>query len=161
MTETDDVVDLMKRAWSTRRKSFPTSGSEKNALIKKARTDLEDAVALCRKNGTPSQLAQAIHLLANVEHDLGHNSTAEALWEEAVTVCRTVGEPLHLAHKIRHLGDLRKYLGRFEQAEACYEEALNLYRTHEDPPKLDFANAICAYAHLMEVTNSPQESLML
>ena len=161
MAKPDDATALMDSAWATRRQSFSASGSEREALTNEAHQKLTDAVAICRKAGELPALAQAIHLLANVEHEMGRDDVAETLWDEAVSVCRAVGEPFQLAHKVRHLGDLNKHLGRLEQAETCYKEAVNLYRSHDDPPKLDFANAAGHYALLKESMKAPQEALRL
>lgn len=151
----------MTRAWSRRRESLTASGSEKAALIRSARQDLEKAIGICRDRELLSQLAQAFHLLANIERDTGDSKAAESLWEEAISVCRKVGEPFEIAHKIRHLGDLHKQHRRFDQAEACYSEALNLYRHHEGPPKLDLANALNAFAELKAAANSPEDAISL
>lgn len=156
-----DAREMMKTAWATRRQSFASSGNEQEVLINEARRDLVNAVEIFRKNGPQHDLAQAIHMLANVESDIGHTDIAQNLWEEAVSICRDIGDTLQLAHKVRHLGDLHCRQRRLDQAETCYVEALQLYRDHEDPPKLDFANALTRYANLKEVRQLPQVALQL
>ena len=81
--------------------------------------------------------------------------------EEAVSICRGVGDNMQLAHKVRHLGDLHRHQGRLDDAKDCYDEALALYRNHEDPPDLDFANAVSRMAALKEDTQSTQEAIRL
>jgi len=161
MAEIADAVEMMKSAWTTRRRSFSASGREQEVLINEAHQKLDDAVAICRNAEALPQLAQAIHMLANVEHDMSHDQVAQELWEEAVSICRAVGDNAQLAHKVRHLGDLHRHLGRLDQAETCYEEALALYRRHEDPPTLDFANAVARMASLKEGTLSTEEAVRL
>lgn len=156
-----DAVELMERGWTARRASLSATGGEQEELVLRAREDLEAAVAICREKKTPPELAQALHLLANVEHDIGRDDAAETLREEAVSLCRMVGEPFQLAHKVRHLGDLRRQFGRLEEAAACYDEALQLNRENDDPPMPDFANAANNYAHLKDVMDLPADALAL
>jgi len=156
-----DAREMMRSAWNTRRKSLAASGNEQQTLIGDARRSLVSAVEICRNNGRQHDLAQALHLLANVETDMGHLNVARNLWEEAVSICRDVGDTLQRAQKVRHLGDLHWRQKRLAEAETCYVEALRLYSDHEDPPKLDFANALTRYAKLKEVRQLPQDALQL
>ncbi len=94
--------------------------------MRDARGDLGKAVALCRDDADSVELAEALHLLANLEHDLRQDSTALSCWLEAVALLREANNPLQLAHKIRHLGDLHNHCGRVNDADACYEEAAAL-----------------------------------
>ena len=158
---TANAREMMKGAWATRRRSFSTSGSEQEALINKARRELVNAVEICRKNGPQHDLAQALHMLANVESDIGRYDVSLKLWEEAVSTCRDVGDTFQLAHKVRHLGDLHFHQRRLDEAETCYLEVLQLYRDHDDPPKLDFANALTRYAKFKEIRQLPQQALQL
>jgi tetratricopeptide (TPR) repeat protein len=96
-----------------------------------------------------------------VEGDTGHDEVAMELWVESVAICRDVGDNLLLAHKVQHLGDLHRRLGRLDEAAAFYEEALTLYRNHEDPPALDFANAVRPMAILKEDTQATEEAIQL
>lgn len=141
---------LMQNAWATRRSSFDKPAEEKTELMTRARDDLARAVALCREASDPVELAQALHMQANLERDLRRNDEALELWLEAVDVLREAGDPLQLAHKLRHLGDLRRECKRFEEADRCYEEAAALYRSHAEPGSLDHANAIRPMAMLKE-----------
>ncbi len=141
---------LMRRAWATRRTSFDASPEEKQAALTRAKQDLTTAAAMCRSKGPPVAYAQAIHLLANVELDIGQVERALSLWEEAVAVLRTTDNVLQLAHKVRHLGDLHRHCGRLGQAASCYDEALGIYREHDGPGSLDFANAVRRMAALKE-----------
>ena len=70
MAEIDDATEMMKSAWAIRRLSFSASGREREALINEAHQKLVDAVAIYRNAGARPQLAQAIHMLANVRADL-------------------------------------------------------------------------------------------
>ena len=131
-----EAIDLMRSAWVTRRSSFEADPEKQMTLMTKAKDDLLTAVALCRDSGTPVELAQALHLLANVEHDMGKDDRAQSLWEEAVAILREADDVLQLAHKVRHLGDLHRHCGRLSEAETCYDEALALYREHDEPGSL-------------------------
>ncbi len=124
---------LMQTAWATRRSSFDKPAKEQLDLMTKARDDLVTAVVLCREGTNPVDVAQALHLLANLEHDMDRDDSALTLWLEAVAILREADDPLQLAHKVRHVGDLHRHCGRFDDADACYEEAAALYRNHDKP----------------------------
>lgn len=158
---TDETLELMRSAWAARRASFDVSPAEKLALMTRAQQDLEKAVALCRDGASPVPHAQATHLLANVELDLGHVDRARSLWEEAVGILRGADDVLQLAHKVRHLGDLHRHCGRLGEAETCYSEALTLYRRHDRPGSLDFANAVSRMADLRERAGESGQALAL
>lgn len=153
--------ELMRTAWAARRASLTAGPEEQRAGLRQAKQDLTTAVSMCRDQGTPVDLAQAVHLLANVELDLGHEDRARALWEEAIGILRETEDVLQLAHKVRHLGDLHRHCGRLEDAESCYTEALALYRAHDAPGSLDFANAASRMADLKERQGDRQEAIAL
>lgn len=151
----------MECAWSIRRSSFDKPDDEQRRLLGEARDDLERAVSLCREGPDPVELAQAIHLQANVERDLGRNDEALTLWQEAVVILRETDRPLELAHKVRHLGDLYQHTKRFHDADVCYEEAAALYRRHEKPGSLNYPNAIRPMALLKERMGDVEQALKL
>ncbi len=157
----EEALELMRSAWATRRASFDAAPAERLALMTRAKQDLTTAVAMCRDRGSPVSHAQAVHLLANVELDLGHEDRARSLWEEAISILRRTDDVLQLAHKVRHLGDLHRHCGRLDDAEACYSEALTLYREHDGPGSLDFANAVRRMAILKDRQGDPVQSLAL
>ena len=147
---TDEARALMQAAWATRRRALEAPAGEQLHLLARAKQDLEQARAMCSGGTSPVPHAQAIHLLANVERDLGDLDAARSLWEEAVQLLRGTDDALQLAHKVRHLGDLHRQVGRLADAEACFAEALELYREHDGPGSLDFANAVSRMAELTE-----------
>ncbi len=156
-----EANELMQSAWATRRSSFKADPEKKRTLMAKAKDDLQAAVGLCRDKGTPTELAQALHLLANVEHDSRNDHQAQSLWEEAVAILRETDDVLQLAHKVRHLGDLHRHCGRLDEARECYDEAVALYRAHDKPGSLDFANAIRRLAILRELLGDKDSALAL
>ncbi len=156
----EEAHELMQSAWAKRRASFDAAPAEKQALLTQAHHALSTASAMCRDQD-PVSHAQAVHLLANVEVDLGHEERARSLWEEAVSILRATDDALQLAHKVRHLGDLHRHCGRLGDAEACYFEALMLYRAHDCEESLDFANAVRRMAKLKELQGDPAQALAL
>ena len=157
----EEALELMRSAWATRRASFDAAPAEKRALMTRAKKDLATAVEMCREGGSPVSHAQAVHLLANVELDMGHEDRARSLWEQAVSILRETDAVLQLAHKVRHLGDLHRHCGRLGDAESCYSEALALYREHDGPGSLDFANAVSRMADLKERRGDSVQALSL
>ena len=157
----EKAQSLMRSAWTKRRKSFDASASERESALADAREELTTAVALLGEGGSPVSFAHALHLLANVEVDLGHEDRAMSLWKESIDVLRGTDDVLQLAHKIRHLGDLHFRNGRLDEAEAQYDEALAIYREHDVPGSLDFANAVARVAALQEDRGDKRRALSL
>ena len=155
-----EAGQLMRSAWETRRNYLAASAVEQPTLLAQARQQLQAAVELSRTCGSQAELAQAIHLLANVERDHGANDAALTLWQESVAILRECALPLQLAHKIRHLGDLHAECRRLEEAETCYDEAIALYYDAGDR-SVDCANALRPAAILKERVGKPQEALPL
>jgi len=156
-----EAEELMRSAWAKRRASFDAPPEEKLALLTRAQVDLTSAATMCRDQASPVSHAHAIHLLANVEVDLGHQERALSLWEEAVELLRATDDFLQLAHKVRHLGDLHRHCDRLSDADVCYSEALTIYRAHDGEGSLDFANAIRRMAKLKELQGDRTQALAL
>ncbi len=157
----EEARELMRKAWAVRRASLNADPAEMKVGLARARRYLTTAVSMCRDQSPLTDYAQAIHLLAHVELDLGDEDRALTLWKEAVSVLRGTDEFLQLAHKVRHLGDLHRHCRRLEDAESCYAEALAIYREHDAPGSLDFANAASRMADLKEQRGERIEALDL
>jgi tetratricopeptide (TPR) repeat protein len=157
----DDIQSLMNNAWARRRAALAVDGEVRARLIEQARGELEAAIDLTRVAEDQHRLAQALHLLANLERDDGLNAVAEALWVEAVDVLRTLDDTDALAHKIRHLADLKRQMRQFDAASALFTEAMALYRSSDNPPVGDFANAMIAHADLLDALGSHGQALDL
>jgi tetratricopeptide (TPR) repeat protein len=137
--------------------SPPDSEEQLKLIMEEVHLNLVDAVAICREAGAQHELVHALRKLGHVEQEMGRHDATQASYEEAVSISREQGDTLLLAHSVRHLGDVHRRLGRVEAAAACYGEALELYRNHEQPPKLDFANAIRPMAILKEDAGAVDE----
>jgi tetratricopeptide (TPR) repeat protein len=111
-----------------------------------------EAVGLSRQANDMPGLIRALRGAAQIEHDLGRDDEALALYEEAVLLCGKHSQPLVLAHTIRHLGDIQRHLGQYRQAQASYEKALGIYQSEPEADPLDVANALRPFAILKEAT---------
>jgi len=109
---------------------------------------LVEAVEMCRKGESRSDLAKALTDLGQIERDLHNNKVALDHYEEALAIYRAEGDALKVAHTVRHVGDIQRTEGHRELAEPCYREALKIYRSHERTSPLDLANAIRGLAIL-------------
>lgn len=156
-----EAGELMRSAWATRRSYLTAPRNEQPELMAMAREALVKAAELCRECGEDVELAQALHLRANVERDRGLDGAALSLWQEAIGILRETDDYLQLAHKVRHLGDLHTHCRRLREAESCYEEAVALYRTHAGPTVVDFANALRPMAILKERLGKQDEAIIL
>lgn len=111
-----------------------------------ARRDLIEAVAICRAQKVPADLAFALQRLGQIERDARNLDAARACYEEAAAIHRERGNVLGLAHAIRHIGDIHQDAGRWDLAEPCYDEALALYHSTRNVGRGDLANAIRSMA---------------
>jgi tetratricopeptide (TPR) repeat protein len=141
--------------------SPPDSEEQLQLIMDEVHQNLVDAVAICREADAQHELVHALRKLGHIEQEMGRNDATLALYEEAVSISRRQGDTLLLAHSVRHLGDIHRRLGRVEAAEACYNESVALYRNHEQPPTLDFANAIGPMAILKEEAGAVDEAKQL
>lgn len=117
-----------------------------------ARRAWAEAVELSLQENDMSGLIRALRGAAQIEHDLGRDGEALALYEEAVLLCGKHSQPLVLAHTVRHLGDIQRHLGQHQNAQASYEQALDIYRNQPEADPLDVANALRPFAILKEAT---------
>lgn len=160
----EQARELVDRAWtlrSTTLASPPATRAEAEQAAAHVRQCLVEAVALCRAAGANRELVTALGKLGHAEEDAGRDDAALACRDEAVAVARRAGHPMTLAHAVRHLGDLHRKAGRLAGAEACYAEALALYGGHDDPPALDYANALRPMAILKETLGRTDEARTL
>ena len=126
-----------------------------------ARSDLVEAVELCRREGEREELAQALTGLGQIERDLQHLAVARGLYQEAVTIYRSVDNPLKLAHAVRHVGDILRHEGQTHLADSSYQEALTIYRGNAQTLPLDLANTIRGLAILKADTGQLEQSKLL
>jgi len=156
--------ELVNRAWALRSATMaspPATRADVDQARACVRRCLSEAVALFRAAGATTELVAALGKLGHAEEDAGRDDAALACREEAVAVARRAGHPMPLAHAVRHLGDLHQKAGRLAAAEACYAEALALYEGQEEPPALDYANALRPMAILKESLGRAGEARIL
>ena len=160
----EQAHELVNRAWTLRSATMaspPATRAEVEEARARVRQCLSEAVALCRAAGADPELAAALGKLGHAEEDAGRDDAALACRKEAVAVARRAGHPAPLAHAVRHLGDLHRKAGRLAAAEACYAEALALYGGQDEPPALDYANALRPMAILKESLGQAGEARIL
>ncbi len=156
--------ELVNRAWTLRSATMASPPATRPEIEKAAahvQRCLAEAVALFRAAGAVTELVAALGKLGHAEEDAGRGDAALACREEAVAVARRAGRPMPLAHAVRHLGDLHRKSGRLAPAEACYAEAVALYGGQDDPPALDYANALRPMAILNETLGRTEEARTL
>ena len=128
----------MNAAWTLRRTMLaerPATDAEFDQIADLIRRRLTRAVGLCRRAGDPRALVTALGRLGHLEHDADHRDDA-------------VG---------RH-ADAYRSTGRLAEAETCYNEALALYAAEDEPPALDYANALRPLALLKEMQGRTDEA---
>ncbi len=85
--------------------------------LEDARRDLRDAAAQLREKNVPSELADVLRDLGELERRLRNADAARGHYEEAVAILSGVDDPLRLAHTMRHLGDVHYEAERTTAAE--------------------------------------------
>ncbi len=148
-----DSEDRMQRAWRWRRESFDWPLAAGLARLQAADQLLASVAEDARRSGDLRNLAQALHLRANMAADRAWLDEAETLWRESVRLCEQVGDDLMLAHKVRHLGDVMHRRGQLDDTLRHYARAEALYRAH--PPaaggaQVDLANLLIRLAAVRE-----------
>ena len=152
---------MINAAWTLRRTMLPerpTTDAEFDQVADLIRRRLTQAVALSRRTDDTRTLVTALRRLGHVEHDAGRHDDAVGRYEEAVAVARKATDPMLLGHAVRHLADAHRSSGRLTEAEACYDEALALYAAADQPPPLDYANALRPMAILKEALGETEEA---
>jgi len=145
------VETLLTRAMQARRENRPAD----------ARTDLLEAVSLCRHDEASLLLGLALTALGQIERDLKNPAEALRHYEEAAGIYRSAQDGLKLAHVVRHLADIHLEEGRLAQAAPLYEEALKIYRAHPETPPLVRANALRGYALLKGEQGEKQQAIAI
>ena len=156
--------ELVDRAWRLRYTTLtspPAAEAELQQAIARFHGYLSEAVSLLRTAGATRELVGALGKLGHAEENAGRVDAALACYEEAVTVARGANHRLPLAHALRQLGDLHRKAERLTTAEDCYAEALALYGGQDDPPALDYANALRPMAILKEALGQVDEARTL
>jgi len=111
---------------------------------------LNEAVAVCRREGHQRELVTALGKLGHVELDMTNIDAALAAYEEAVGISEDLGDLQLIAHTVRHLGDVHRHGNRLQEAEGCYERALEIYTGFANPHPCEHANAIRPTAIIKE-----------
>jgi len=96
----------------------------------KARSLLEDAVAVARAVGDPLRVAHAVRHLGQVHHRQGRWDQAEACYREAVDLYEEAAgaSPLDHANALRPMAMLLEDRGDADAAVGVWREAARLYR---------------------------------
>jgi tetratricopeptide (TPR) repeat protein len=123
-----------------------TSTARREARLPDALALASQAAELARDHGTPTELADALTSLGQLQRDAGNTSQALLQYQEAANLYRAQSATLRVAHTVRHLGDIHQEAGETALAAPHYREALELYRNHEATTPLDLANTLRGYA---------------
>ncbi|GAC1384810.1 MAG: hypothetical protein NVSMB42_03370 [Herpetosiphon sp.] len=101
---------------------------------------LEEAVALCRKAGNVSGLAQALNDLGAVRAEVqGCYSEARALTEEALALAQRNRDIWGICFSLRNLGEVLVAQGDLIEAEALFHESLALAHRFQHEAGIDIA----------------------
>jgi tetratricopeptide (TPR) repeat protein len=133
--------------------------------FEEAEADARELLALAADVADPGLHAQALHLLAGVEHQRGDYAGARRLYEESAALSRQTGDVQLLARLLANgLADIALNERRFEDAAAVAREALVIARASggAEPviiPLQNLASALLVLARAGEATEYFVESL--
>jgi tetratricopeptide (TPR) repeat protein len=81
---------------------------------RKAKTILEQGLAVARQQGAPAEIGDLLIRLALVEREISDQPTVMAFYQSTLTELRTLGHPVNLAHQLLIYGE---YLVNHEQIQ--------------------------------------------
>jgi predicted ATPase/class 3 adenylate cyclase/Tfp pilus assembly protein PilF len=94
------------------------------ADVVRARSLLEECLAMYRELGDKRGLARALNSSGLVPFEQGDLERAAALWEQGLSVAREIEARDLIATLLNNLGEIARIRGDYGQARALYEEAL-------------------------------------
>lgn len=94
----------------------------------KARTDLEDSLALFRRLEEPGETAFALYNLGILYYQLGHYPQAEQVLQESLAIRRRLGEKFDVARSLSILGIIARDQGEYAKAEQLLGDSLAAHR---------------------------------
>lgn len=105
----------------------------RQGAFREARTYLQQALDLVRREEAPADLARILHSLGTVLNYLGEHQIGRDYLEQALTIRRQLGDLRGEAISLNNLVSVYYSLGDFLKAKVCCEEALNIHRTVGHP----------------------------
>jgi serine/threonine protein kinase/tetratricopeptide (TPR) repeat protein len=108
-------------------------------VFERARTHLEESLALHRSSGAPpATLVASLSSLASVSDEQGRTDQAERLLREALTLARSAGGTLRAAEAgvLSDLAAVHRSRGKFDMSESDARAALEIRRALGDDPGL-------------------------
>jgi predicted ATPase/DNA-binding SARP family transcriptional activator len=79
------------------------------------------------------QIADAWHLLGQIEHQMGAGEAADQAYHQSLDIYRCLNNPTGIASNLISLGVLAKNRGDLSQASDLYMECLEIFRQRDDP----------------------------
>ena len=93
---------------------------------------LLESLAICRKIGDLSSLAQSLIGLASLKSNLGDYTAAVELARESLAISRQLGRPDFVAHALEALAWPVSCLGAYRESEVYWQECLAIYEKIEN-----------------------------
>jgi predicted ATPase/transcriptional regulator with XRE-family HTH domain len=100
--------------------------------VEQARAHLNEALALARRLGDPTEIATALNNLGVMAFRQADYDAAQALHEEGLSLERAHSRPTGIASALHNLGNVAYRRGDHATARSRYEEALALRRGQGD-----------------------------
>ena len=114
--------------------------------IEAAITLFRRAIAIYRRTGPPSALAETINNLGAALGEAGQDNEGIEHYRESLALARAAGDRYETCHSLVNLGDMSIHLGDFEQAERLAIEAVAVAVDDGDPEMIGAARTTYADA---------------
>jgi predicted ATPase/transcriptional regulator with XRE-family HTH domain len=100
--------------------------------VTRAKTLLEESLAVARRAGDQRAIANAGFLLSWQATNAGRYEQAEAVGAETLVLCRSLGNPGQTAEVLFALGTVAQFKGEHDRAATLFGECLVLHRRRGD-----------------------------
>lgn len=148
MSQESNIKALLQKAWDQRRQSN----------YEEARKLVEQAEALCQASDH-AYLGRIAHIYMQFEADHDNFEKAVEFSKQSIAHYEQAQLQDKIAHATRHLADLQSQLGQLEASEANFRKVLSVYQGQSNTHPGNLANAVRAFAVLLEKTPKKQEAL--
>ncbi|MCB0278737.1 MAG: tetratricopeptide repeat protein, partial [Calditrichaeota bacterium] len=148
MADQAKITELLDKAWEKRIKGE----------FKAATTMVKEAQRKCPETDYNTR-GRIYHIYMQISHDQHNLQTALEFSLHSHEYYVLANNQNKIAHSGRHMADLLVELKRYEEAEQQYITAIHIYKTESGTHSGDLANALRAYAILLEKMQRRDEAI--
>ena len=148
MPQEPSINTLLQQAWDLRNAG---NYAQASAVVQQAESYCAEEEYVL--------LGRIAHIYMQLEADHGRYEKAAKFSLQSIAYYQQAQRPDLVAHATRHLADLQTNLGELAAAVANYQKAISIYREQAQSPPGNMANALRAYAVLLEKMDQVKEAI--